>query len=241
MSSDYDTFAGTITAQGNGNATITVTATINSETVLTAKLTVHVSLPTPPAEPTISFDGNHTLEIGESENVNVTLSNFDSDTMSLSFESSSESIFTVGEYNDGVVTVTAVGAGNGTLTGAIVDKTASETITSATATITVESPAPVLTPTITFTSDAVNIPSIGSSEYLDFTKTNFDSETMEIMPDVSPSGVITIEAEQSYDSYFKARGVTEGTATVTARILDKSNGTQLAYDTCTVTVGTPAE
>ena len=146
ISSDYDTFAGTITAQGDGNATITVTATINSETVLTAKLTVHVSLPTPPEPPA--------------------------------------------------------------------------------------------EPTIMFTNKTVNIPSVGSNEYLDFTKSNFDSTTMYISPSVSPEGVVSITSQESYDAYIEVRGVNEGIATVTASILSKADDSVLDSDICTVTVGT---
>ena len=89
-----------------------------------------------------------------------------------------------------------------------------------------------------FTKKTANIPSVGSNEYLDFTKSNFDSTTMYISPSVSPEGIVSIAPQESYDTWIEVRGVSEGIANVTASILSKADDSVLDSDVCTVTVGT---
>ena len=226
-----------ITGVSAGSANVTVTATDSppSGTPLSTNTVFSVTVTDPPApnqNPTLAAISNQTIDVGDTINIDLTMSDPDGDSLTFSSTSSDPTKATTGQIDADTLSVTGVSAGSATITVNVGDGnggSASRTFDVTVNPATVPNQPPVLDPFSLQTID------VGQTIMVQITYSDPDGDTVSVSPPPT-SDDTNVATAFANNSELSITGVGQGSAAITVTIDDGRGGTD--SETLLITVNT---
>ena len=216
-----------------GSASVTVTVSDSAGATVSTIFSVSVTTPPPPNQnPTIDVISNQSVEVGDSIEVDLVMSDPDGDSLTFSSTSANTNIATTGQVDTDTLSVTGVTEGTTTITVSVGDGNGGSVTTTFDVEVT-----PATIPNTPPVLDAINSQQVeaGQSTLVNINYSDTDGDTLTVLASSDDPTVAAVF--QSSDFELTLNGVAEGSAQVTVDVDDGRGGT--ATQTFLVTVTAP--
>ncbi|MCB9437482.1 MAG: hypothetical protein H6673_10895 [Anaerolineales bacterium] len=208
---------------GNAEGSSNVTVTVRDARGATASTIFSVTVTAPPApnqSPTIAAIGNQTIEVGQTLNIDLTMSDPDGDSLTFSSTSGDTSLVTTGQVDSNTLSITGVAQGSTSITVAVGDGRGGSATTSFNVQV---NPATVPNQNPTIDSIPDQAVEVAKSVKVGLSYSDPDGDSMSLFANSSNAGIATVF--QSADFELTVNGVSTGSATITVTINDARGGT----------------
>ncbi len=210
-----------ITGVNAGSATITVTVSDNRGATASTAFSVTVTEPPPPNQnPTIAAISDQTVEVGQTIEIDLQLSDPDGDSLTFSAIVADDTLLTTAQVDQDTMSITGVAEGSTTVTVNVGDGRGGSASTTFNVTITpatIPNQNPVLDPILDQTVE------VGKTLVVGFNVSDPDSDPLTLFVSSSAPQVATVF--QSGSDQLTLSGVSVGTATITIEVNDGRGGT----------------
>lgn len=210
-----------LTGASAGSANVTVTVRDSRGATASTVFSVSVNAPPPPNQnPTLAEIANQTVEVGNTINVDLTMSDPDNDTLTFSSNSDNTNTANTGQVDADTLSITGVAQGTANITVSVGDGRGGSATRSFRVTVN-----PASVPNNPPTLDPINSQTltVGQSIQVTITFNDPDGDQVSVFANSDTPGVAAATHQQG-TSVLNVTGVSAGSATITVEINDGRGG-----------------